>query len=134
MKYKVKATEARDDGFYETWKFEETDNYLDARHYANCEAARMGSADILDGETGEVIETIIYKSPEENLEEIQAARNERLKAAGVYDVFLEYLKECDRIADECEAEGYPACGVNYEIREEALQEKYPELFGENGVL
>lgn len=38
--------------------------------------------------------------------------------------------ECDKIAQECEAEGYPSHGENYELRVENLMKCYPELFGD----
>ena len=41
----------------------------------------------------------------------------------------EFQEACEEIARECEAEGYPAYGSNYELRVEALKESYPELFG-----
>lgn len=47
------------------------------------------------------------------------------------DLWDEYLDACDEIARECEAEGYPSHGSNYELRVANLQESYPEFFGED---
>ena len=41
-----------------------------------------------------------------------------------------YNKECEEIALQCEEEGYPSHGSNYDLRVEALQPYYPEIFGE----
>lgn len=49
---------------------------------------------------------------------------------GLGDVYAEYREKRDAIADQCEAEGYPSHGSNYELRVELLQSSYPELFGE----
>lgn len=51
------------------------------------------------------------------------------KANGLEDVYKDYLEECDAIAEQCIAEGYPSHGSNYELRVERLRESYPELFG-----
>lgn len=40
-----------------------------------------------------------------------------------------YNAECEEIAEQCEAEGYPAMGSNYELRCSQLEQYYPELFG-----
>lgn len=49
-----------------------------------------------------------------------------------YDkLWQEYTEEYDRIAEECEEEGYPSHGSNYEMRVERLRESYPELFEED---
>lgn len=50
---------------------------------------------------------------------------------GYYELYNEYVEACDQIAEECEAEGYPSHGSNYELRVEALQASYPELFGDD---
>lgn len=47
------------------------------------------------------------------------------------DLYKAYLAECDEIAEQCRAEGYPSHGSNYELRVEQLKEYYPELFDEN---
>lgn len=47
------------------------------------------------------------------------------------DLYKDYLAECDAIAEQCVAEGYPSHGSNYELRVEQLKEYYPELFDEN---
>lgn len=49
---------------------------------------------------------------------------------GYADVYARYQQECQEIAEQCEAEGYPSYGSNYELRVEAIREYYPELFGE----
>ena len=46
------------------------------------------------------------------------------------DIRRQFDEECEEIALECEAEGYPSHGSNYELRVERLMESYPELFGE----
>lgn len=38
----------------------------------------------------------------------------------------EYLAECEKIAEQCEAEGYPANGSNYELRCENARKYYDE--------
>ena len=38
----------------------------------------------------------------------------------------EYLEECAEIAEECELEGYPANGGNYELRCESARKYYDE--------
>lgn len=43
----------------------------------------------------------------------------------------EYEADCERIAAECEEEGYPSHGSNYELRVERLREIYPELFADD---
>lgn len=50
---------------------------------------------------------------------------------GLETLYDEYLDECRRISEECVAEGYPSHGSNYELRVEALQQDYPELFGDD---
>lgn len=42
----------------------------------------------------------------------------------------EFLSECDEIAAQCEEEGYPANGSNYDLRVTNLMRRYPELFAE----
>lgn len=49
---------------------------------------------------------------------------------GLDDIYTEYREKCNAIAEECETEGYPSHGSNYELRVELLQSSYPELFGE----
>lgn len=45
------------------------------------------------------------------------------------DRYAEYLEACRQIADQCEEEGYPSCGENYEMRVEQLRkESFPDLF------
>lgn len=56
---------------------------------------------------------------------------ERVRANGLGHVYAEYLAECEAIADQCEAEGYPSRGNNYELRVAQLQRYYPELFGDD---
>ena len=48
---------------------------------------------------------------------------------GYEKIYEEYLTRCEAIADQCEADGYPANGSNYDLRVEQLQADYPELFG-----
>ena len=43
--------------------------------------------------------------------------------------YAEYLEACRQIADQCEEEGYPAYGENFDLRVEQLQkESFPDLF------
>ncbi len=46
------------------------------------------------------------------------------------EALAEYDEECERIAEDCAAEGYPSHGSNYELRIEELRDWYPEIFGE----
>lgn len=39
---------------------------------------------------------------------------------------VECLKECENIAEQCEEEGYPGHGCNYELRCENIREWYNE--------
>lgn len=41
-----------------------------------------------------------------------------------------YLKECDDIAEQCEAEGYPSFGGNYDLRCAESRKYYDELIEE----
>ena len=52
------------------------------------------------------------------------------KENGLEDLYKQYLEECDEIAEQCEEEGYPSHGSNYDLRIESLQKSYPELFAE----
>ena len=52
------------------------------------------------------------------------------KENGLEDLYKQYLEECDEIAEQCEEEGYPSHGSNYDLRIENLQKSYPELFAE----
>lgn len=38
----------------------------------------------------------------------------------------EYLEECEKIAEQCETEGYPGNGTNYELRCENARQYYDE--------
>ena len=40
----------------------------------------------------------------------------------------QFNAECAEIARQCEEEGYPSHGSNYELRVDNLMESYPELF------
>ena len=52
-------------------------------------------------------------------------------ANGLEDRYNQYLEDCCQIAADCEAEGYPSHGSNYELRVDALEEDYPDLFGDD---
>ena len=41
----------------------------------------------------------------------------------------QYKEECEEIAIQCEEEGYPSNGSNYDLRVAALEPYYPEIFG-----
>lgn len=51
-------------------------------------------------------------------------------ANSLEEVYNQYVADREAIAEECEAEGYPSHGSNYELRLENLQRMYPELFEE----
>lgn len=60
---------------------------------------------------------------------------ESMMAGGVYsiedinriiDLELAFEEECEEIADECEAEGYPANGSNYDLRCAVARQWYDE--------
>ena len=38
----------------------------------------------------------------------------------------QFADECDEIADQCEAEGYPSHGSNYDLQCEAARQYYDE--------
>lgn len=40
----------------------------------------------------------------------------------------EYAAECEAIAIQCAEEGYPSHGSNYDLRVEAIEGDYPEIF------
>ena len=50
------------------------------------------------------------------------------KENGLTEIYNQYMADKESIAEECEAEGYPSHGSNYELRLENLQKRYPELF------
>lgn len=54
----------------------------------------------------------------------------------VKGLFSDYKKECENIAINCEAEGYPAYGSNYDLRCSQLWEDYykPQLAYWEGLL
>lgn len=65
---------------------------------------------------------------------IEEMRNSMLDA-GVYskadidkicELEQQYINECKEIAEQCEAEGYPANGSNYELRCESARAYYDE--------
>ena len=47
------------------------------------------------------------------------------------NLYNQYLAECEDIADQCELEGYPRNGSNYDLRVSELRKYYPELFGKD---
>lgn len=49
------------------------------------------------------------------------------------DIRKQFDEECEKIALQCEAEGYPSHGSNYDLRVDNLMKSYPELFGEEEV-
>lgn len=40
----------------------------------------------------------------------------------------QFEDDCDKIAEQCEAEGYPSHGYNYELRVEQLEEFYRDKY------
>ena len=48
------------------------------------------------------------------------------------ELMKEFEEECDAIARDCEEEGYPSCGSNYELRVEMLMQDqhFAPLFSE----
>lgn len=68
------------------------------------------------------------------MQTIEEMRNSMLKA-GVYiktdidkicELEKQYREECQEIAEQCEAEGYPSNGSNYELRCENARKYYDE--------
>ena len=53
------------------------------------------------------------------------------KAHNLEGIYNEYHSACEEISAECEAEGYPSHGSNYELRVEELEKLFPELFGDD---
>lgn len=62
-----------------------------------------------------------------------------MTAAGVYreadiekicNLEAQYLKECEDIAEQCEAEGYPSFGGNYDLRCAESRKYYDQLIEE----
>lgn len=58
-----------------------------------------------------------------------------MKEAGIYSaedierickLETEYAEECQKIAEQCEKEGYPSNGSNYELRCESARKQYDE--------
>lgn len=47
---------------------------------------------------------------------------------GLEEVYDQYLADCEAISRQCEEEGYPSHGANYELRVTQLEQYYPELF------
>ena len=39
-------------------------------------------------------------------------------------LYAQYLAECEEIAQECEDEGYPSRGSNYEVRCKAIWDRF----------
>jgi len=39
-----------------------------------------------------------------------------------------FREECAQISEQCEEEGYPSCGTNYELRVEGLWERYEQMY------
>lgn len=42
----------------------------------------------------------------------------------------QFLEECEQIANECEEEGYPNHGSNYDLRVTQLEKEYDDLYGD----
>lgn len=42
-----------------------------------------------------------------------------------------YTEQCEDISDECETEGYPSNGSNYDLRCESLGDSYYQCYGYN---
>lgn len=49
---------------------------------------------------------------------------EKLTEEQKNELYNQYLAECEEIAQECEDEGYPSRGSNYEIRCKALWDRF----------
>lgn len=54
--------------------------------------------------------------------------SERAKENGLEELYNQYRKEVEDIERECEEEGYPTNGSNYELRIGNLRRYYQELF------
>jgi len=52
---------------------------------------------------------------------------------GLADVYTAYEADVDAMVEGLQAEGLPTSGSTYEVRLEAIRERYPELFGEQEV-
>lgn len=50
---------------------------------------------------------------------------------GLADVYAAYKTDLDATREELNAEGLPSNGSTYELRVEALERMYPDLFGED---
>ena len=50
---------------------------------------------------------------------------------GLADVYAAYKTDLDATREELEQEGLPSNGSTYELRVEALERMYPELFGDD---
>lgn len=70
-----------------------------------------------------------------NIEEMRQSMTQ----AGVYskadidkicELEKQYREECKEIAEQCEAEGYPANGSNYELRCAEARKYYDEQFAD----
>ena len=48
--------------------------------------------------------------------------------ADYYAYWEDYYEDCERIARECEEEGYPPYSSKYKLRVARLKEAYPEPF------
>lgn len=53
------------------------------------------------------------------------------KTHNLEETYNKYLVACEEIAAECESEGYPSHGSNYELRTDELKKSFPELFGDD---
>ena len=53
------------------------------------------------------------------------------EANGLADVYAAYKTDLDATREELEQEGLPSNGSTYELRVEALERMYPELFGDD---
>lgn len=84
-------------------------------------------------EAGRETKNFIYDAIKDALtkEEKPMTMREWARQNGLEDRYDAYLADCDMIAEQCEAEGYPSHGSNYELRVADLEQDYPDLFGED---
>ena len=81
-------------------------------------------------------EAIIHMDDMFTLSEIGAlmkaidGRNHIIRWDEKFSRYQEFEAACDKIAEQCSAEGYPSHGSNYELRIQALKEDFQDLFGD----
>lgn len=67
-----------------------------------------------------------YKIEEMRESMIKAGRISLVDIEEICELERQYARECEEISAQCVEEGYPGCGVNYELRCEAARRYYDE--------